>query len=107
MMATKDSIDYPAGDLEAREPLLVSCGPHGERIASVVCRHLLRGQPAPAGFIENSSDPNDLQAWCHACEEMFMAEGDMTETFKAFNDMTLVCVDCYAQAKALHGISTS
>lgn len=106
-MATKDSIDYPPDELEVSEPLLVSCGPHGERIASVVCRHMLNGQPAPAGFIENSSDPNDLQAWCHACEEMFMAEGDMTEDFKAFNDMALVCVDCYAQAKARHDIPTN
>lgn len=38
---------------------------------------------------------------------MFAAEGDMTEAFRAFNDMTLVCVDCYAHAKVLHDISTS
>jgi hypothetical protein len=44
-----------------------------------------------AGFVENSSDPDDLQAWCAACEELFIREGEMTEAFRAFNDMKVVC----------------
>lgn len=54
------------------------------------------------GFIENSSDPNDLQAWCERCEEMFLAEGDKTEAFEAFNDRAIVCCDCYRAFKAKH-----
>ena len=86
------------------EPLMVDCGPHGKRVATVVCRHLLRSEQAPAGFVENSDDPNDLQAWRHACEEMFQSEGDMTDAFREFNDMTIVCVACYAEAKLRHSL---
>lgn len=86
------------------EPLMLDCGLHGKRVATVVCRHLLASVQAPAGFIENSDDPNDLQAWCHACEEVFEKEGGMTDSFREFNGMTLVCVACYAEAKARHSL---
>ena len=56
----------------------------------------------PVGFIENSSDPNDLQAWCEGCEEMFLAEGDKTVAFEAFNDRAIVCSICYDELKAKH-----
>ena len=26
------------------------------------------------GFVENSSEPNDLQDWCEDCESMFQAK---------------------------------
>lgn len=52
--------------------MLINCGPHGERVAAVVCRHLLEVTTPPAGFVENSTDPTDLQAWCHECEEKFL-----------------------------------
>ena len=84
--------------------MMVGCGSHGERNAAVVCKHLLRGQPAPSGFVENSSDPNDLQAWCYLCEDKFQTEGDMTDAFREFHGMTIVCVDCYAEAKIRHAI---
>jgi hypothetical protein len=84
------------------EPLMLDCGIHGERIATVVCKHMLRGQPAPAGFVENCSDPDDLQAWCYLCEDKFEEEGGMTDAFRAFNDMVMVCSNCYTEAKALH-----
>src|SRR5688500_12557253 len=51
------------------EPLYVDCAPHGKRVAAVVCCHMLQSRE-PVGVIENSSDPNDLQAWCELCEEM-------------------------------------
>ena len=54
------------------------------------------------GFVENSSDPNDLQAWCEQCEKMFLSEGDKTEAFKRFNRMAIVCNVCYAEFKARH-----
>ena len=84
-------------------PLMVQCGDHGERIATVVCAHLLRSADGPAGFVENSTDPEDLQAWCDRCEEVFVEEDGLTEVFRRFNDMRLVCDRCYAALKARHG----
>ena len=40
--------------------MMNGCGPHGERVAALVCKHMLHSEPAPSGFIENSSDPNVL-----------------------------------------------
>ena len=86
---------------------MVNCGSHGERVSAVVCSHMLKDQPAPAGFIENCDDPNDLQAWCHLCEVKYEQEGGMTETFKNFNAMAIVCVVCYEEARARHAIEES
>jgi hypothetical protein len=60
------------------------------------------GSKQTVGFVENSSDPNDLQAWCEQCEEMFVAEGDKTPAFEAFNDRAIVCCMCYGVFKAKH-----
>jgi hypothetical protein len=89
------------------DPMLINCGPHGQRVSAVVCMHLLASAPAPAGFIENSNDPNDLQAWCHRCEEKFGHAGEMTDAFKQFNGMSIVCVVCYGEAKSRHSTSAS
>jgi hypothetical protein len=83
------------------EPLFVDCGAHGKRVAAVVCRHLLRSE-TPQGFVENVSDPNDLQGWCMACEALFLQEGSMTDDFLAFTQAAVVCVDCYRAMKARH-----
>ena len=93
--------------MAATDPMMISCGSHGERVSAVICRHMLQGQPIPAGFIENSSDPNDSQAWCYLCEEKFQFEGDMTDVFREFNGMAIVCVVCYAEAKENHTISAT
>jgi hypothetical protein len=55
------------------------------------------------GFVENCSDPDDLQAWCSACEELFLEEGDKTARFRAFNEFAVVCDLCYAKLKERHG----
>lgn len=82
--------------------LLVDCGAHGKRVSAIVCRHLLTEKQRTLGFVENSSDPKDLQAWCDDCEEMFVREGELTEAFQAFCDMAIVCVVCYDTIKKLH-----
>lgn len=87
--------------------LMVDCGDHGRRVAAVVCRHMLEREGPPRGVIENSDDPDDLQAWCYDCEEKFMEEDGMTDAFKAFNDMAIVCVQCYAEAVDRHTITAS
>jgi hypothetical protein len=82
-------------------PLLISCA-HGERPSAVVCCHMIRAKDEIVGFVENRADPNDLQAWCGACEAMFLSEGDKTASFLAFNDMVLVCDICFSKLKARH-----
>jgi hypothetical protein len=86
------------------EPIMVNCGPHGYRVAAVICCHLVGQDCPPAGFIENSSDPTDLQAWCYACEDKFEQEDGLTDCFREFNDLSVVCVACYAEAKARHSL---
>src|SRR5579859_4367265 len=49
----------------------VDCGTHGTHPGAVVCRHLVEAKDRVVGFVENSSEPDDLQAWCDACEAMF------------------------------------
>ena len=80
----------------------ISCGQHGDRGEAIVCRHHLAVQKWAVGFVENSGDPSDLQAWCDECEEFFVREGEKTEAFVRFNDFAVVCVDCYASMKARH-----
>ena len=87
--------------------LWLDCGSHGKRLATVVCKHMVGTGSAPVGFVENSNDPRDLQAWCHACEAKWQKEGDMTEAFLEFNGMVLICVSCYAEAKSRHAIKES
>lgn len=84
------------------QPTTIDCEIHGTSPGAVVCRHLLRPTDAILGFIENSSDPDDLQAWCDACEDMFLREGGLTESFRRFTDFAIVCVACYARIKQLH-----
>ncbi len=83
------------------EPLLINCCTHGRRVASVVCAHMIDA-PQPVGFIENNSDPDDLQAWCDRCESFYLSEGDKTPAFEAFNDMAIVCCHCYTGLKQRH-----
>lgn len=84
------------------EKVTINCGVHQSNTSAVVCRHHITVKDRSVGFVENSDDPDDLQAWCAACEKMFISEGEMTEGFRAFNDFVLVCVDCYAELKARH-----
>ena len=83
-------------------PLTIDCGRHGRRASAIVCRHHIRAAERIVGFLENSADPNDPQAWCDECERLFLAEDGMTEAFRRFNDFAVVCVDCYAALKARH-----
>lgn len=79
---------------------IVNCGTHGARVGAVVCRHLVGNDTALPGFVENSSDPDDLQAWCDACERLFLEEGSLTPRFREFTGMCIVCDFCYAAIKA-------
>ena len=80
----------------------IDCDSHGHRASAIVCRHHLEVRDRAAGFIENSDDPDDLQAWCDACEDLFLREGDKTEPFLKFNNFAVVCVDCYTRLRERH-----
>ena len=83
-------------------PLLINCRTHGnDLVSAVVCGHMINSSQV-VGFVENSDDPNNFQAWCEDCEEAFLREGDKTEAFLAFNRMTLVCFSCYQELRSTH-----
>ena len=84
------------------DELSVDCEKHGEGFAATVCCHLVKNNGAPPGFVENCSEPRDLQAWCYACEHMFLLEEDMTDRFRKFCDFSVVCEQCYASIKDHH-----
>ncbi len=84
------------------EPLTIECETHGTAVAAVVCGHMLQPTNRVLGFVETSSDPNDLQAWCDDCEAMFLREGSMTDDFCAFHDMKVVCQACFEIFKQRH-----
>lgn len=84
----------------------VECEKHGQGIAATVCCHLIRNNGPRLGFIENSSEPGDLQAWCYACEHVFLQEEDKTNRFLQFCDFSLVCEECYKSIKAAHEANT-
>lgn len=83
--------------------LQIDCNYHGKGIASIVCCHHLSSVD-PVGFIENNSDPDDLQGWCYACEYLFQEEGEITKKFQQFNNAKMVCEKCYKQYKDTHWI---
>lgn len=80
----------------------IRCSSHGDRPSAVVCRHHVQVRDRSVGFVENSSDPGDLQAWCADCESMFLLHDGMTDEFRRFNDFAMVCIDCYALLKIRH-----
>ena len=83
---------------------MIRCGVHQRWARSaVVCCHLVGETGQVRGFVENCDDPDDRQAWCGRCEELFLEEDEMTERFRAFNDMRLVCEFCYERIRQHHG----
>lgn len=78
------------------------CGTHDKVVNAIVCGHHLRETTRVLGFVENCAEPDNLQAWCDACERVFVAEGGLTEAFRSFNDFQVVCGACYAEIRARH-----
>lgn len=87
------------------EPLKIKCEDHDTETAAVVCGHLVKNNNVPLGFIENSDDPDDLQAWCFACEYVFQQEQELSERFKSFAETVLVCTTCYKEIKEKHHVA--
>ena len=87
------------------EPLTIECKCHGKKYAASVCGHIVNNNNQALGFIENVSDPEDLQGWCYACEHVYLQENDRTEKFMSFFNPAIVCSDCYKEIKAKHFVS--
>ena len=86
-----------------KEKRSINCGTHGKRVPAYVCRHLVNKlDDRVLGFVENCSDPEDLQAWCDDCERLFLDQGEMTAEFIEFNKLKVVCDFCYAKIKTIH-----
>lgn len=88
---------------------VVECPEHGSEPPAFVCRHL--NLETPVGFVEGY-DPDDpetelYQAWCRACDEVLVEEGDWNDRSEAFAGIRLVCRSCYRQMKALNRSRTS
>ena len=88
-----------------KDSLKINCRVHGESDSSVVCGHLVNNTGNALGFIENSSILSDLQGWCYACEFVFSQEQDMTDAFKAFHQMTMICEQCYESIRQHHDVN--
>ncbi|EOR06088.1 hypothetical protein NDN11_06625 [Acinetobacter sp. C26M] len=88
------------------ESLFINCECHGQNYAAVVCGHVLHNNNnnQPLGFIENISTPTNPQGWCLACEYVFTQENGMTDLFRNFNNMAIVCAECYSEIKNKHNI---
>ncbi len=91
-------------DEDDDQPVTIECVHHGSCVAAVLCVHLLRKDGESVGFVENSAVPHDLQAWCRACENKYAEEGEMTEAFRAFHQMVVVCTHCYEDARLRHNV---
>lgn len=75
---------------------------HGNRTAAVVCGHMIAPTSRCLGFVENSSDPDNLQAWCDECESFYLRERGLTAAFEEFNDRKIVCDFCYQLFRERH-----
>lgn len=64
------------------------------------CGHLLEDTDMVFGFVENASDPDDLQEWCDACEHKFREE--MTPALTKFHRLTVVSQLCNVRIRERH-----
>jgi hypothetical protein len=86
------------------QPSTTTCDTHETTHASaIVCGHMI-GSDRVLGFVENSTEPDDLQAWCNACEQMFLREQELSEAFREFCNFAVVCDACYARLKKQHSV---
>jgi len=78
----------------------VNCVQHGERRATFVCKHLVRG--AGLGFIiptpdrVSSKNESDEQcAWCSDCEKVRQEQGGWNDVSEGFAQITMICDNCF------------
>ena len=86
----------------------VVCPTHGERHATFVCQHLVRG--SGLGFIEPNREPispeeSDAQsAWCAECESVRQKQGGWDDVSEGFAKVTMICSECFERARARNSL---
>lgn len=83
----------------------VKCGQHEYNRRAFVCQHL--NTKTKVGFEEAFEtyqymaldDDDDLQAWCAACEQIRLKEGEWNDAAMEFAQIKVVCEDCYFEMK--------
>jgi hypothetical protein len=82
----------------------VECSEHGEQGPAFVCRHLNLREPV--GFVEGYDPENPEEAlyhaWCSACDEILVQEGEWNDRSEAHAGIRLVCQACYREMKTLN-----
>jgi hypothetical protein len=79
------------------------CSEHGERYATFVCQHLVRG--TGLGFFEPNRDPispdesGDQAAWCSECEAVRQQQGGWNDVSEAFAHVTMICDACFEASR--------
>jgi hypothetical protein len=77
----------------------VHCGVHGDRRATFVCQHLVRG--SGLGFFEPNRAPvlpdesGEQSAWCSECESIRQQQGGWNDKSEAFAHVTMICDACF------------
>jgi hypothetical protein len=84
----------------------IFCELHGERQTTFVCEHLAEslctGQPVGFWCADDYDNPYP-DAWCSECEAVVQKRhGEWDDVSEAFAGITLLCSDCYNQAKELN-----
>jgi hypothetical protein len=78
----------------------VLCGSHGRRRAAFACHHLVSGltDRAPRGVNWLRDDAGQVNAWCDACDDHLVANGnDWNDVTEGFAQVTLICQECFGQ----------
>lgn len=90
-------------EYDALKERSVECERHETGLLSFVCKHLIKGENV--GFHEAfESDPliepkDDYQAWCDACENERLKEGEWNDRSITFTEIKIVCDQCYFEIK--------
>jgi hypothetical protein len=83
----------------------VDCGVHGRQAISFVCTHIAHGllDGTTPGFVIAPEDDHPLPlGWCDECEAMVQGlGGDWTDEAAARAEFTLLCAQCYVEAKGV------
>src|SRR5688572_19015671 len=82
----------------------IECGEHGQREATFVCQHLLKGQGLGFHYGVGEDDPDPLfpDAWCDACDVVCQQEGGWNERSERAAGIKVLCSACYLKARLLN-----
>ena len=76
------------------------CDTHGPSVSAYLCAHLLL-QPVQTWHCNPPTAEEPCpDAWCDACERLFLQEGEWNEKNEGQVNIRLVCQHCYQDARA-------